>query len=85
MLGKISRIGVIALVGVLLVGTVVSAVSAAPIVEGSQTGGLSHSEIEALGLALNDEYKAWAVHDQVISDLGAIVPFTNIVLARRLT
>ena len=38
-----------------------------------------------MGLALNDEYKAWAVHDQVISDLGAIVPFTNIVLARRLT
>jgi hypothetical protein len=54
-------------------------------VEGSQTGGLSQSEIEALGLALNDEYKAWAVHDQVISDLGAILPFTNIVLARRLT
>jgi hypothetical protein len=39
---------------------------------------LSESEVEALFLALDDEYKAWAVYDQVIADFGAARPFTSI-------
>ena len=83
MFGKISRIGAVVLVGVLLAGLAVSAASAASVVEGGQTTGLSQAEIEALGLALNDEYRAWATYDQVIRDLGAILPFTNIVGAEQ--
>jgi hypothetical protein len=41
-------------------------------------GELSESEIEALGMALDDEYKAWSVYDQVIADFGAVRPFTSI-------
>ena len=41
-------------------------------------GELSESEIEALSLALDDEYKAWSVYDQVIADFGAVRPFTSI-------
>jgi hypothetical protein len=41
-------------------------------------GDLSASEAEALLMALDDEYKAWAVYDQVIADLGAVRPFTRI-------
>ena len=29
-------------------------------------------EIEALHDALDDEYKAWATYDQVITDFGAV-------------
>lgn len=39
---------------------------------------LSESEIEALHLALEDEYKAWSTYDQVIADFGLVRPFTNI-------
>lgn len=42
------------------------------------TTDLSESEIEALRMALDDEYKAWSVYDQVISDFGQVQPFTNI-------
>jgi len=39
---------------------------------------LSQSEVEALLMALDDEYKAWSVYEQVIDDLGAVRPFTSI-------
>jgi hypothetical protein len=39
---------------------------------------LSDSEIEALHIALEDEYKAWTVYDQVIAGFGQVRPFTNI-------
>jgi hypothetical protein len=42
------------------------------------SGELSASEVEALSMALDDEYKAWAVYDQVIDDFGAVWPFTSI-------
>jgi|GEM_PF-296769 hypothetical protein len=42
------------------------------------TGDLNEAEIGGLLLALNDEYHAWAVYDQVISDHGDVRPFTNI-------
>ncbi len=41
-------------------------------------GPLSASEINGLLLALNDEYHAWAVYDQVMQDFGAVLPFTRI-------
>jgi len=56
-------------------------VRAAPIVAESATDDLSESEVEALAMALDDEYKAWAVYDQVIADLGAVRPFTRILQA----
>jgi hypothetical protein len=39
---------------------------------------LSAAEVEALQMALDDEYEAWSVYDQVIADLGAVRPFTSI-------
>ena len=39
---------------------------------------LNEAEIQALHEALDDEHKAWATYDQVIHDLGAERPFTNI-------
>lgn len=36
------------------------------------------AEIEALNLALQDEYKAWAIYEQVIEDFGNVRPFTSI-------
>jgi hypothetical protein len=47
-------------------------------VAGTQQGELSESEIEALLMALDDEYKAWSTYDAVIADLGAVWPFPNI-------
>jgi len=44
-------------------------------------GALDQQEIEGLLLALNDEYFAWAVYDQVIKDFGQIRPFVNIIRA----
>lgn len=41
-------------------------------------GDLSDAEAKALLMALDDEYKAWAVYDQVIDDLGSVQPFTSI-------
>lgn len=41
-------------------------------------GPLTADEVHGLLLALNDEYHAWAVYDQVLQDLGAVRPFTNI-------
>lgn len=56
-------------------------VSAAPVVNDGATDELGASEVEALAMALDDEYKAWAVYDQVIADLGAVRPFTRILQA----
>lgn len=75
MLGKITRIAAIVLVSAVLAGAIIPAAGAA--------AGLSPSEIEALGLALNDEYRAWATYDLVITDLGPISPFTKIVVAEQ--
>jgi hypothetical protein len=41
-------------------------------------GELDESEAEALIMALDDEYKAWSVYDQVVADFGRARPFTNI-------
>ena len=43
------------------------------------TGDLSEGEIQGLLLALNDEYHAWAVYDQVLQDFGDVNPFANII------
>lgn len=39
---------------------------------------LTDAEIRALHEALDDEYRAWSVYDQVIADFGAIRPFVHI-------
>jgi hypothetical protein len=39
---------------------------------------LNEPEIQALLEALDDEHHAWATYDQVISDFGEVLPFTNI-------
>jgi hypothetical protein len=39
---------------------------------------LSEAEARALGEALDDEYRAWAIYDQVIRDFGSVRPFSNI-------
>jgi hypothetical protein len=39
---------------------------------------LSESEAEALQMALEDEYRAWSVYDQVIADYGSVSPFASI-------
>jgi hypothetical protein len=39
---------------------------------------LSKTELDALHEALEDEYRAWATYDQVISDFGEVRPFINI-------
>ncbi len=41
-------------------------------------GDLSESEEKALLMALEDEYRAWSVYEQVIADFGAVRPFTSI-------
>ena len=41
-------------------------------------GPLTASEIDALHVALDDEYRAWATYDQVIADFGEVPPFSNI-------
>ncbi len=61
-------------------GSSAYAAPATPVTEvyGGYQGDLSESEVEALLMALDDEYKAWSVYDQVIADLGKVRPFTNI-------
>lgn len=39
---------------------------------------LSEPEIRALHEALDDEYHAWSIYDQVIRDFGEVPPFINI-------
>lgn len=39
---------------------------------------LTETEIQVLNEALDDEYKAWAIYDQVIADFGEVRPFSNI-------
>lgn len=50
-----------------------AALIAAPVIEAPD-----QVEVDALLRALDDEYHAWAIYDQVINDFGAIRPFTNI-------
>jgi hypothetical protein len=50
----------------------------APVVGPASGGDLSESEVEALLLALDDEYKAWSIYDQVIAHFGAVRPFSSI-------
>jgi hypothetical protein len=52
-------------------------VRSAPVVD-DIAGDLTESEVDALLMALDDEYKAWSVYDQVIADFGAVRPFTSI-------
>ena len=42
---------------------------------------LSEGEIEALGKAIDDEFKARATYEKVIADFGEIKPFSNIINA----
>jgi hypothetical protein len=49
----------------------------------SYAGMLDESEVQALNLALQDEYRAWSLYGQVIDDLGAVWPFTNIQSAEQ--
>jgi len=39
---------------------------------------LTDIEIRMLQEALDDEYHAWAIYDQVIADFGEVRPFINI-------
>lgn len=39
---------------------------------------LNEREIQALGEALDDEYRAWATYNQVVADFGEVPPFSNI-------
>jgi hypothetical protein len=48
------------------------------LVENVNLDDLSESEVEALSMALDDEYKAWSVYEQVIADFGAVRPFISI-------
>jgi hypothetical protein len=50
----------------------------APLLSPVPAGDLSASEVDALTMALNDEYHAWSAYDQIIADLGAVRPFTSI-------
>ncbi len=45
----------------------------------SYVGALTESEVEGLLLALNDEYHAWAVYDQVLVDFDDVRPFSRII------
>ena len=45
------------------------------------TSELSADEVEALNMALQDEYKALATYERVIADFGEVRPFTNIARA----
>ena len=39
---------------------------------------LSEREVNVLKEALDDEHRAWATYDQVITDFGEVSPFANI-------
>lgn len=39
---------------------------------------LTTAELNALHEALDDEYQAWSIYDQVITDFGEVRPFINI-------
>ncbi len=58
--------------------TVAEPARLAPIEDEPYAGELDESEIEALMMALDDEYNAWSVYDQVIAEIGAVRPFTSI-------
>ena len=40
---------------------------------------LTQSEVEALEMALDDEYKAWSTYQAVIDKFGDVRPFANII------
>ena len=52
-----------------------------PVIDDGSLGELDEEEVEALLMALDDEYKAWSVYDQVIADFGDVRPFTQIMRA----
>lgn len=58
--------------------TAANAQRSAPIEDEPYAGELDEEEVQALLMALDDEYKAWAIYDQVIADFGAVRPFTSI-------
>ena len=86
------RIGVAASALAIVVTTVFAGVSSAQTLDRrSGPGGygtglaslpattpLSAEEINALNVTLQDEYRAWAIYDQVIQDFGDVAPFVNI-------
>jgi hypothetical protein len=44
---------------------------------------LSQEEVNALNLALEDEYKAEATYQKVLDDFGEVNPFSNIIRAEQ--
>ena len=52
-----------------------------PVIDDGSLGELDEEEVDALLMALDDEYKAWSVYDQVIADFGDVRPFTQIMRA----
>jgi hypothetical protein len=65
----------LALAALLIVGVAGTALAAEP---PAAAGTLTQAETDALLRALDDEYHAWAIYDQVIKDFGQVRPFTNI-------
>ena len=45
---------------------------------GHDNQALNQAEEEALLMAIDDEYKAWSIYEQVIDDFGGVRPFTSI-------
>jgi len=62
---------------------VVPVAAPAPITDGAYVSELDESEAKALIMALEDEYKAWSVYEQVVTDFGPARPFTNIQRAEK--
>ena len=82
---RIYSVVLVAMVALALAATPVAADESAtcPICSDAATsnyvGALTESEVEGLLLALNDEYHAWAVYDQVLVDFGDVRPFSRII------
>lgn len=82
---RILSVATFALVSLAIVTTPVAADESltCPICDASITttyeGDLSTDEVDGLLLALNDEYHAWAVYDQVLQDFGEVRPFSRII------
>jgi hypothetical protein len=81
-----AKMTVFLVLGMLLIGVAVAprpanADDACPICDfdmSTYDGPLTEAEVHGLLLALNDEYHAWAVYDQVLADHGDVRPFSNI-------
>jgi len=65
----------LALAALMVIGLVGTAFAAEP---APLTGTLTQTEVNGLLRALDDEYHAWAIYDQVIEDFGQVRPFVNI-------